>query len=262
MPHRLGQLVHEQRPGGDHVVVPVRLFLGHGQPVLLPDLRNRPTEYIPHPLVLPQGRFWFRGQRCGNTGSPGLDKPLLPPRGTHQGSHVADVSPPPLKTKQQGSIHPRTQEHMESQPLRQTSFPPQPHQHFDTHIDPFCSRHKATDNRILDWIGTAKTMVPKKTQKCGNRGSPCLDMPVLGQHGGGGGGVQCSALQKAMAQHEKVMYRCVFDALLLVAAERMRRTVRRHVFCGGAAAVLLLPDDEGQMAQGLCLNEGEADRAS
>ena len=49
-------------------------------------------------------------------------------------------------TKQQGSIHPRTQEHMEIQR----------HQHFDTHIDPFCSRHKATDNHILDWIGTAK----------------------------------------------------------------------------------------------------------
>ena len=58
----------------------------------------------------------------------------------------------------------------------------QVHQHFATHIDPSCSLSKAT-NHILYWIGTAKTMVPKKTQKCGNTGSPCLDKPVLGQGG-------------------------------------------------------------------------------
>ena len=36
-------------------------------------------------------------------------------------------------------------------------------------------------------------MVPKKTQKCGNIGSPCMDEPVLGQgaRGGGGGGGAC-----------------------------------------------------------------------
>ena len=39
---------------------------------------------------------------------------------------------------------------------------------------------------ILYWIGTAKTMVPKKAQKCGNLESPCLDKPVSGQGGGGG----------------------------------------------------------------------------
>ena len=33
-----------------------------------------------------------------------------------------------------------------------------------------------------------KKMVPKKTQKCGNTGSPCLDKPVSGQRVGGGGG--------------------------------------------------------------------------
>ena len=52
---------------------------------------------------------------------------------------------------QQASIYPSIQEHMELHP----------HQHFDTHIDPSCSLHKATDH-ILYRIGTAKTMVPKK----------------------------------------------------------------------------------------------------
>ena len=33
-------------------------------------------------------------------------------------------------------------------------------------------------------IGSAKTMVPEKTQKCGNIGPPCLDKPVLRQRGG------------------------------------------------------------------------------
>ena len=48
-----------------------------------------------------------------------------------------------------------------------------------THIDPSCSLHKAKKH-ILYWIGTAKTMVPKKVKTCGNRGrrvwtGPCLD---------------------------------------------------------------------------------------
>ena len=61
-------------------------------------------------------------------------------------------------------------------------------QHFHTHIDPSCSLHKAT-NHILHWIGSAKTMVPKKGQKCGSTESLWLDKPVLGQGAGGGGGV-------------------------------------------------------------------------
>jgi hypothetical protein len=74
-------------------------------------------------------------------------------------------------TKQQASMHPRTQEDMELQL----------HHHFATHIDPSCSLHQAT-NHILYWIGTATTMVPKnKTQKCGNTGSSCLDKPMLGK---------------------------------------------------------------------------------
>ena len=36
-------------------------------------------------------------------------------------------------------------------------------------------------------IGTAKPMVPKKAQKCENRGSPYLDKRTLGRMGGGGG---------------------------------------------------------------------------
>ena len=40
-------------------------------------------------------------------------------------------------------------------------------QHFDAHIDPSCSLHKTT-NHVLYWIGTAKTMLPKKS--AGTRG--------------------------------------------------------------------------------------------
>ena len=58
------------------------------------------------------------------------------------------------------------------------------HQHFDIHIDPSRSLHKAT-NHILYWIGIAKTMPPPpKAQKCRNTGSSCLDKPVLGREGG------------------------------------------------------------------------------
>ena len=57
------------------------------------------------------------------------------------------------------------------------------HQHYiDTHMDPSCGLHKAT-NHILYWIGTTKTMVPKKIEKGGKTGSPCLDKPVSGQGG-------------------------------------------------------------------------------
>ena len=71
-------------------------------------------------------------------------------------------------------MHPSKKEHMEVQL----------HQLFATHMDPSCSPHKAT-NHILYWIANPKTMVPKKTQKCGNTRSPCLDKPVLGRGGGG-----------------------------------------------------------------------------
>ena len=57
-------------------------------------------------------------------------------------STYADESQPyPSKhdnTKQQASIHPRTQERMELQL----------HQHFDTHIDPCCSLPKATNHNL------------------------------------------------------------------------------------------------------------------
>ena len=44
-------------------------------------------------LVLTRTRFWFRGQKCRNTGSPCLDKRVLP-RGMHHGTHVADINQP------------------------------------------------------------------------------------------------------------------------------------------------------------------------
>ena len=44
--------------------------------------------FVPPPPCPNTGRFWFRGQKCGNTGLLGLDKPVLP-RGTYHGTHVA-----------------------------------------------------------------------------------------------------------------------------------------------------------------------------
>ena len=124
-----------------------------------------------------RGKIPVQGTKVWKRGSPCLDKPVLP-CGKHHRTHVAGTNQPyPAKhdnTKQQASIHPRTQEHMELQL----------HQHFATHIDRSCSLHKDT-NHMLYWVGTAKMRVPKNTQKCGNTGSPCLDNPVSGQLGKG-----------------------------------------------------------------------------
>ena len=68
------------------------------------------------------------------------------------------------------------------------------HQHFAIHMDPSCSPHKVM-NHILYRIGTAKTMVPKKTQKCGNTGSPYLDKPMVDKLGGEGGNIEYTQLQ-------------------------------------------------------------------
>ena len=91
-------------------------------------------------------------------GSPCLDKPVLL-CGTYHRTHVAGISQPyPFMTTKGCPARqhtPRTQEHMELHL----------HHHFDTYIDHSCSLHKAT-NHILHWIGTAKTMVSKKVQKC------------------------------------------------------------------------------------------------
>ena len=43
------------------------------------------------PLVLTRARFWFRGQKRGNAGSPCLDKPVFA-RDTYHGTHVADIT--------------------------------------------------------------------------------------------------------------------------------------------------------------------------
>ena len=47
--------------------------------------------YPPPFLVLTRAGFWFRGQKCRNTGSPCLDRPLFP-RGTHYATHVANIT--------------------------------------------------------------------------------------------------------------------------------------------------------------------------
>ena len=45
------------------------------------------------PLVLTRARFSFRGQKGGNTGSPCLDKPVLPCTKCHR-THVAGIGEP------------------------------------------------------------------------------------------------------------------------------------------------------------------------
>ena len=78
------------------------------------------------------------------------------PRFMYHGTHVANISqhyPSRLdNTKQQASIHRRTQEHIEVQ------------LHFATHVDALCSLCKVT-NHILYWIGTPHMMVPKTPPK-------------------------------------------------------------------------------------------------
>ena len=74
-----------------------------------------------------------------------------------------------------------------------------PHPHFDTHMDPSCGLHKAT-NHILYWIGTAKPMVPKKGQKFGNTGLPCLHKPLGTKEGGGTGGWVTGGFSPKVAQ--------------------------------------------------------------
>ena len=116
----------------------------------------------PPPLILTRPRFWVRGQRWRNTGSPCLDKARVT-GGTYHGTHVAGLSQPdPSKhhnTKQQPSVHPRTQEHMESQP----------HQHFDTHMDPSCSpAHSHKPHSLLEW--EHKNDVSKKGPKVRKHG--------------------------------------------------------------------------------------------
>ena len=131
----------------------------------------------PPALVLTRAKFWFRGHKCGNTGSPCLDKPVLP-HGTYHGTLVADISQPsPSKhddTSNSPAHTPRTQEHMELQP----------HQHFATHMDPSCSPHNAT-HHILCWIGTEDRWFQKRPKSAETRDrrvwtSPCRDK------GGGG----------------------------------------------------------------------------
>ena len=55
--------------------------------------RGRSGRRSPPPRVLTWAKFWFRGQKCGNTGSPCLEKPVLP-RGTRHRTHVAGITQP------------------------------------------------------------------------------------------------------------------------------------------------------------------------
>ena len=120
----------------------------------------------PPPLVLTQ---WLRGQKCGNTGLPCLDKPVLP-CGTYHGTHVAGC--------EMGIVS-------DNRPAYTPGHKKKNYSH------PSCSLHKATKH-ILDWMGT-EPIVPKKAQKWGNTGSPwCLD------RGGGGHDVLQVKLHKIL----------------------------------------------------------------
>ena len=49
------------------------------------------TNHPPAPLVLIWAQVLVQGQKCGKTGSPSLDRPVLP-HGTYHRTHVADIS--------------------------------------------------------------------------------------------------------------------------------------------------------------------------
>ena len=55
-------------------------------------MRHHALKYPP-PLAQTRARFWFQDQKCGNTGSPCLDKPVLA-RGTYCGTQVAGIAQP------------------------------------------------------------------------------------------------------------------------------------------------------------------------
>ena len=62
--------------------------LGWQRPASLNDEQRTPP-----PLAQTRARFWFQDQKCGNTGSPCLDKPVLA-RGTYCGTQVAGIAQP------------------------------------------------------------------------------------------------------------------------------------------------------------------------
>ena len=60
-------------------------------PWTAPDTHRRHcTPRPPPPFVQTRARFGFRGQKCGNMGSPCLGKPVLQ-HGRYQGTHVAGI---------------------------------------------------------------------------------------------------------------------------------------------------------------------------
>ena len=118
-------------------------------------------EYPPS-LVLTRARFWFRGQNSKH-GVAVFVQACVTARHLPRNTCCRHKPTLPLhnykRVSNRPAYTPRTQEHMELQL----------HQHFDTHIDPSCSLHKAT-NRIPYWIRTAETMIPKRCTSAGKRG--------------------------------------------------------------------------------------------
>ena len=153
----------------------MRRVKGGAPPTPAPTVNSRSNTCLPSPsfpsTISTQPRSLVHGPGAGSmrksAETRGRRVWTSPCYRAASGTYVADISQPDQSkhdnTKQQPSVHPRTQEHMESQL----------HQHFATHIDPSCRLHKAA-NHIFCWIGPIKTMVPKKPQKCRNTGPPCL----------------------------------------------------------------------------------------
>ena len=108
----------------------------------------------------------------------------MSPHGTYHGTHVAHISPPPPPQNMtiQSSSPAHTPEHKSAWHYSHTNTVP------PTQTVPAASTTPQTTFAV--GLGTAKTMVPKKTknknQKCRNTGSLCLGKPVLGQVWGGG----------------------------------------------------------------------------
>ena len=64
------------------------------EPVCIPSKNDIGCTNLPTPPpVLTRASLWFKGQKCGKTGSPCLDKPALQ-RGMYHGTHFADTNHP------------------------------------------------------------------------------------------------------------------------------------------------------------------------
>ena len=130
------------------------------------------------------------GPACGSGGTSAGTRGRLvwtSPRGRYHGTYVADISHPlpPQNMTMQSNSPAYTREPNSTWNYSYTNT-----------LTPMLT-HCAARTKLyttFSWIGTAKMMVPKTAQKCRNKGSPCLDKPVL--RGGGGGALDTNAARR------------------------------------------------------------------